>query len=94
MSRMMQAKRLRQSVLGSRRNTERTVKSIRLSDGQLKLLRVHGYKALTAERIRTLKLAHEMFLASARFQANAGDGKATISLPEAERRVEKYLETL
>lgn len=54
----------------------------------------HGYKGLSEEKLRTLKRAHDRFLASATFDTTSQSKAETLSLSEAERRVEQYLEAL
>ena len=67
------------------------LRAAHLSDGQIKLLKSHGLASMSEAKIRDMTKAHKRFLASAKFQANS---MPSISLSEAEQRVERYLKTL
>lgn len=65
-----------------------------LSDGQMKLLDQQGYLPLDEDQLRELEAAHRRYLAGATFRPHGPRPGLGISLDEAKKRVEKYLEAL
>jgi hypothetical protein len=64
----------------------------RLSKGQIRLLRSQGHGSLTDRKVQEMVRAHDRFVKAANLIPAMAN--SSISLEEAERRVERYLETL